>query len=234
MTIGRSRKSRRLCDLGRRNDRFDVLRLVEYFGRETMRQVKLANDDFDIDAEIVFVAENLNHSSARILGGRRPVSDFDIDDYAFEVVPFGAAGGLLAQNAIDGFLRPGPRDGPRDSLRDGATVFLRVLLAWRDHDLLRDLLVNRCHVVPLTAVMKDSDHRAVCAHDRANDASFGAAVGTDCADLYQHAVTVHRRAHRKRRNENVSRKLCLEPRIERGSVGSDKTVAVAMHAQPSD
>ena len=68
-----------------------------------MRQMKFADDDFDVDAEIVFVAEDLDHASARILRGRRPVGDLDVDDDAFEIVPFGAAGGFFAQNAIADF-----------------------------------------------------------------------------------------------------------------------------------
>ena len=81
---------------------FDVLSLVENFQREAMWQVKFANDNLDVDAEIIFVAQDLNHSSSRILGGRRPVGDFDIHDYAFEIVPFGAPSGFVAQNAVDG------------------------------------------------------------------------------------------------------------------------------------
>ena len=52
-----------------------------------MRQVELADDDFYIHAEIVFVAENLDHAAARILGGRGPVGDLDIHHYIFQIVP---------------------------------------------------------------------------------------------------------------------------------------------------
>ena len=89
---------------GARDDRFDILRFVEHFGRKMMRQVEFADDDLDIDAEIVFVAQDLDHSSPRILGGRGPVGDFDIHHYVFQIVPFGAASGFVAQNAVDGFL----------------------------------------------------------------------------------------------------------------------------------
>ena len=59
--------------------------LREHFRRETMRQMKLTNDDLDIDAEIVFVAQDLDYSPSWILSGRRPVGDFYIDDYTFEI-----------------------------------------------------------------------------------------------------------------------------------------------------
>ena len=52
-----------------------------------MGQVVLADDDLDIDAEIVFVAEDLDDAAARILGGRGPVGDLAIDDQAFQILP---------------------------------------------------------------------------------------------------------------------------------------------------
>src|ERR1039458_9176385 len=82
--------------------------------------------------------------------------------------------------------------------------------------------------------MKDSDHGAMSTDDWANDAAFGTSVGPDRADFYQHAIAVHRRAHGRRRNENVSGELRLEACVERGGVRGDKPVAVAMHAQLSN
>src|ERR1700680_1499137 len=72
------------------------------------------------------------------------------------------------------------------------------------------------------------------ADDGANDAAFGAAIGSDRADLYQHAVPVHRRAYGGRRDENIPGELRVEACVERGGVGGDEPVAVAMHAQFSD
>jgi len=83
-------------NLARWDDGFNVLRFVQHVGRETMGQMKFANDDFHIDTEIIFIAQDLNHSSPRILGGRRPVGDFDIHNHAFEIVPFGTTRGFLA------------------------------------------------------------------------------------------------------------------------------------------
>lgn len=82
--------------------------------------------------------------------------------------------------------------------------------------------------------MKDSDHGAMSADDWAHDAAFGAAVRADRANLHQHAVPVHRRAYGRRRNENVSGELRLQAGVERGGVGGDKPVAVAVHAQLSN
>ena len=67
-----------------------------------MRQMKFANHDLDIDAEIVFFAENFDHAAARILRRARPVGDFHVDDHAFEILPVGVTGGLFADHAVDG------------------------------------------------------------------------------------------------------------------------------------
>src|SRR5579863_4861010 len=191
-----------------------------------MRQVKFANDNLDVNTEIVFVAQDLNHSSARILRGRGPVGDFNIHDDAFEIVPFRAPSGLVAQNAVNGL----PRTGfPWDTRRDASAI--RNLHAWWDYDFLGNLLVDRRDIVPAIAVVKDSHDRAVCTDDGTNDATFSAAVGADRADLHQHAVAVHCRAYRGWRNENIPREQRFKVRVEGSGIGSDKTVAVAVHAQ---
>ncbi len=84
-----------------------------------MRQVELADDDLDVHAEVVFVAENLDHAAARILGRRGPVGDLHIHHQAFEIVPLAAAR-LFAEDAIvvgrllaRGLLCLSPRHGNR-------------------------------------------------------------------------------------------------------------------------
>jgi hypothetical protein len=90
-----------LLGLGRRDDRLNILRFVEDFWRKMMRQVKFTDDDFYVDPEVVFITQNFDYASSRILSGRRPVCDFYVDDYAFEIIPFGAAGSLVTENAVD-------------------------------------------------------------------------------------------------------------------------------------
>ena len=41
------------------------LRLLDDLGRELVRQVVLADDDLDVDAEIVGVAQDLDHAAHR-------------------------------------------------------------------------------------------------------------------------------------------------------------------------
>ena len=49
-------------------------------------------------------AQDLNDAPARILPGRRPVSNFNIDNHAFKVVPFRGSSGLVAKHAVDGMF----------------------------------------------------------------------------------------------------------------------------------
>jgi hypothetical protein len=69
-----------------------------------MGQVKLANHDFDVDSEIIFLAENLDHAATRILRGTRPVGDLHIDDHAFQILPVGMHRGFLAYHPVAGFF----------------------------------------------------------------------------------------------------------------------------------
>ena len=84
-----------------------------------MRQVVFADNDFDIHAEIVFIAENLNHAPSRILCSRWPIRDLNINDDVFKIGPFGAHGYSFAQYAMFGFRRwsfvVGRSRKPRDS-----------------------------------------------------------------------------------------------------------------------
>src|SRR6266576_5412930 len=83
-------------------------------------------------------------------------------------------------------------------------------------------------------VVEDADDGWVGTRDRANDAAFGAAVRPKSRDLDQHLVSMHRRSHRRRRNEYIAGKTRLETGIKSRSVGNHEAEAVAMHAQTSD
>jgi len=80
----------------------NVLGFIESGRRKVMGQVKLADGDFNIDAEVVGAAENLDDASVRTARGRGPVGNFDVDDYAFEIVPALTASGFDAQDAVSG------------------------------------------------------------------------------------------------------------------------------------
>ena len=83
---------------------FDGLGFLDHFGREAVGEVKLADHDFDVDSEVVFFAQNLDHAAARLLRGAWPVGDFYVDDYAFQILPVGVDRGFFADDAISGFF----------------------------------------------------------------------------------------------------------------------------------
>ena len=57
-----------------------------------MRQVMLANDDFDVDAEIAGAAENFDDASGGRSAAARKAQDLDVDDGAVEFVEMRDAG----------------------------------------------------------------------------------------------------------------------------------------------
>ncbi len=61
-----------------------------------------ADDDLNVDAKIILVADNLNYPSARILRSRWPVRDLDIHNYVFQIAPVAARGGFFSQNPMFG------------------------------------------------------------------------------------------------------------------------------------
>src|ERR1019366_7699657 len=58
---------------------FQGLRFFDHCGRKAVGQVKLADHDLDIDAEVVFFAEDLDYAATRVLRGSWPVADFHVD-----------------------------------------------------------------------------------------------------------------------------------------------------------
>jgi len=55
-----------------------------------------ANDDLDVDAEVIFISDNFSDSSARLLCRRRPVGDLNIHHNSVEIAPIAATGGFVA------------------------------------------------------------------------------------------------------------------------------------------
>ena len=67
VTIGQRPVITAVREFAGRNRPLKLLCLLQHFDRKLMRQVVFANDDLDIDAEVVFVAENLDHASLGIV-----------------------------------------------------------------------------------------------------------------------------------------------------------------------
>src|SRR5271169_6394907 len=109
-----------------------------------------------------------------------------------------------------------------------------MLHAHRNHDLLRDLAVDRLHGVMASAIVKSPDHRGMRAYHRAHDAAFGAAIGTNGGDVDQHAVAVHRVADYVGCYKNIPNETRFERRTQRACIWDDEAKAVAMHGEASD
>jgi hypothetical protein len=89
------------AEFGRRDGSGNFLGFVQDCGGEMVREVEFADDDFDVDAEVVLAAEDLRDTAARALRRTRPVGDFYVDHHAFEVDVVVVAGGLVAQDSVD-------------------------------------------------------------------------------------------------------------------------------------
>ena len=66
-----------------RDDVFDILRFLQNFRRKTVRQVEFSDDDLNIDAKVVFVAQNLDYTPPRVLSRRWPVGDLNVYHHIF-------------------------------------------------------------------------------------------------------------------------------------------------------
>src|SRR5579864_1189072 len=78
---------------------------MQHLVGKAMWQMIFANDDLDINAEIVFVAQDFYDTTAWILRRGWPVRDLDVDDHVFEISPVAAVCGFFAENAMLGRTR---------------------------------------------------------------------------------------------------------------------------------
>src|SRR3981081_1696404 len=92
-----------------------------------MRDVMLSNDDLDVDAEVVWMAQHFNHASNGMLAIFWKFEDLDVDDHAIQIA------------------RPVDGNG-RDSDSVASAALGRDLHACGNIDPLADAVVMRDHV----------------------------------------------------------------------------------------
>jgi len=80
----------------------------------------LADHDFDVDAEVVFCAENFDDASAWLLRGAGPVGDFYVDDYAFQILPVGVDLCFVTDDSVWDFFFCGVGDSVGEIFTTGA------------------------------------------------------------------------------------------------------------------
>src|SRR5438874_2109665 len=81
--------------------------------------------------------------------------------------------------------------------------------------------------------MKNSDHSGMCPIERANNTPLRAPIVAYVRNFHEHAVPVHSRTDRVRRNENVSRKASLQIRRGRSEVRDHKSESIAVKRELS-
>src|ERR1700722_17688875 len=135
-----------------RNHGGNILRLFQCGRGKMVRQVKFADRNFDVNAEVILPAEDFEDAPTRILCGRRPIGNLHINDHAFEVIPFGLPGNFVSEHAIDGL----PAFSWRWRL--AGCFYGRDLHARRYDNVVRNLAVNRLNVIVAAAVVKNSNH----------------------------------------------------------------------------
>ena len=149
-------------------------------------QVMFANDDLDIDAEIVGVAQDFDHAAHRRRAPLGVFEKFDVDHHA---VQLGDAF-HFGRGHADAIVR-GSGGG-------------REFHAVGNIDPLLYAVVGGHHVTAAAADFEFADHGGVGALQHLDDVTIGAAAGLDAGDADDHAVAVHRLFGVFRRDENVA------------------------------
>ena len=179
--------------------------LFHHFGRKLVRQVVLADDDFNVHSEIVGMAQNLDDAAGRGI----VIQQLHIYDHAVEILDRIDAR-RLDPDAID------HRAGGRK------------LHAFGNVDPLADAVVERHHVLPTAPNLELADHRGVGALEHLDDFAIGAAIGLDAGDARHHAIAVHGLRRGVRRDEDVSGDSLDRP------FGNDESVTIPVHVQTAD
>ena len=186
------------------------------------RQLVLADHHLHIDAEIIRIAQHLNHAPDRRPCRSRPAGDLHIHHQAFQVAA------LLAFT-----FWTGDCFGAENTMRRGCRAHRRNLRTWRNQDCLAHSVIKWDHVVPHSTVrsrvMKYPNNGPVVPLHHAHDASLAASVGFRRLKLHQHLVALHGSVNLVGGNEDilVHRHRGL-PRI-----GPHKAEPIAMQVKPT-
>ena len=139
-----------------------------------MRDVMLANHDLDVDAEIVFMAQDLDDASGGVIASLGKLQDLDVDDHVIHVF-----------NGLD-----------FDRFRHAHTVDvflgLRDLHAFHDVDPGGQFLVERRDVASMASDMELADNSRMGALEDFDDFPVASAIRVHPANLYDDHVAMHR------------------------------------------
>lgn len=172
-----------------------------------MREMMLANDDFDVDAHFTVAAENFDDASGGSDAGVRETRQFNVDDGAIEL--------RQAQTAA----------GARQLAGGGAELLLqfgRELGARRNDDFVGDARFVRENDIAVRAITKQADDSGIGAFEDFFDAAFEASVGTATTDAREDSVAVEGVAHGVGTDEEIAFHAANR------TIGNDETIAIAM------
>ena len=176
------------------------------FFRKFVRQMMLANDDFDVDADVAGTAENFDHAAHGREAAAREARDFGVHDGAIE---FGKAQAAIGRR----LLRLGAELGAQLGSK---------FVARRDQDFMLEAHIVRQDVIAVRAVAEEADDGRMLARDDLHDAAFGASIGAAADDAAEDAVAVHRVAEAIAADEEIA--------VDAGDrmIRDEEGVAVAM------
>jgi len=184
-------------------------RLFQNVIGEPVRDVMRANQNLDINAEIVRPSQDLNHAPRRPLILIAEIQNLGCDDHAVQVF-----GGLDVDDARTNTV--------------GACSGRRQRHTLRDLDPLPDSIVVRDHEVPAATYAKLAHHRRMRPFQHAQNLAVRTAVRLDASDLHHDPIAVHRARSGFLRDVNVA----LQP-LDR-HVRRRERESIAMHAQAAD
>src|ERR1700722_19427430 len=174
-----------------------------------MRDVVFPDHDFDIDAEIIWAAQDLNHPSNRVAAAFGKLENFRVDNHAVQIL------GRLDYNRRHAHAIAIHRSG-------------RHFHAGGNLDPLANLLVVRFHKIPAFANPKLAHHGLVRAAQHLDDLAVGAAVLLNSRDTHYHAIAMHGGLR------GLARDVDVAAQPFDGMIGDQESVAVAMHIQAAD
>ena len=183
------------------------VRLGHHFIGERMRNLVLADDDLDVDADVPGPPENFDHFP----GGRE--------------ASLGIARDLHVHHGAVELGQPHPSNCRGIATRSSAKVLAqcgRELFARWNSDFLVQTNVVGQHHVAVRAVAKQSNDCRMLPLGNLHDSPFGTAVRPAAQDSSKHAVAVHGVADIVLADEEVA----VDAR--NGLVGHHETIAVAM------
>ena len=174
-----------------------------------MRDVMLADDDFDVDAEVVRTAQHFDYAARGVPAIFREFENFDVDDHAVEIFGICDVDGLDA-NAV------------RSQGRG------RKFHAFGNVDPLIDALVVRNDVGAAFAETKFADDGEMGAAQDFDDFTVGAAIALNARYVDHHAVPMHGGLG------GLARDVDIAAQAFDGTVGDEEAVTIAMHIEPAD